>query len=175
MNTDTTRQQDQLMPPGTFATGYDAPATSVPDQLAHELAVDGILDDCFLSIGQGIGLRATLDFDAVLYVRTNFRTKFLAAMRHFGNRWLEDRSVVTAVALMLGERAVRYADGAPAIGLDAVRKAAADVERYCQLTAARRSRPQGPAASSEASTARIAGWWCREGQKTSEADATDVF
>ncbi len=158
MNTDTTRQ-DQFVPPGTLAH-HDAPAASAPDQtLAHELAVDAILDDCFLSIGQGIGLRATLDYDAVLHVRNTFRPKFLAAMRQFGNRWLEDRTVVTAVGWMLGERAVRYADGAPSIGLDAIIKASADVQRYCQLHAARRSGARGSAAT-DASVARIAGYWC---------------
>ena len=159
MNTDTTRQDHQDALPGTRATAYDAPAATPDEVLAHELAVDAILDDCFLSIGQGIGLRATLAYDAVLFVRSNFRPKFLAAMRRFGNRWLEDRTTVTAVGWMLGERAVRYADGAPSIDLDAIRKASADVERYCQLHASRRNRASGRT-SSEAETAMIAGYWC---------------
>lgn len=157
MNTETTRQN---VPPGTIAHGYDASIDGALDQtLEHERAVDAILDDCFLSIGQGIGLRASLDFNAVVFVRENFRPKFLAAMRHFGNRWLEDRTTVTAVGWMLGERAVRYANGAASIDVDAVRKASADVERYCQLHAARRTRSGGNA-SSEAATALIAGYWC---------------
>jgi len=60
---------------------------------------------------------------------------------------------------MLGERAVRYAEGAPSISLDAAMKAAADVERYCQLHAARRSGARGNT-SSDAATALIAGYWC---------------
>ncbi|MBP7776205.1 MAG: hypothetical protein KA371_03690 [Acidobacteria bacterium] len=157
MTTDTTRQP---VPPATLAHGYDASFADAPDEtLAHEQAVDAILDDCFLSIGQGIGLRASLDYDAVVHVRNNFRPKFLAAMRRFGNRWLEDRTTVTAVGWMLGERAVRYAEGAPSIGRDAMIKACADVERYCQLHAARRSGARGRPAT-EAATAMIAGYWC---------------
>jgi hypothetical protein len=157
MNTDTTRQN---VPPGTIANGYDQSIAAVPDETAaHERAVDAILDDCFLSIGQGIGLRATFDYDAVVWVRTNFRAKFLAAMGHFGNRWIEDRATVTAVASMLGERAVRHANGAASISLDAAMQASADVERYCQLHASRRSAAR-PSTSSESATAMIAGYWC---------------
>lgn len=157
MNTDTTRQP---IPPATTAHGYDPSIDGAPDEtLAHERAVDAILDDCFLSIGQGIGLRATLDFDAVVWVRTNFRVKFLAAMEQFGNRWLEDRATVTAVALMLGERAVRHANGAASVSLEAAMQASADVERYCQLHSARRSAARA-GTSSESATAMIAGYWC---------------
>jgi hypothetical protein len=157
MNTDTIRQN---VPSGTIAQGYDQSIASAPDEtVAHERAVDAILDDCFLSIGQGIGLRATFDYDAVVWVRNNFRTKFLAAMGHFGNRWLEDRATVTAVASMLGERAVRHANGAASISLDAAMQASADVERYCQLHSARRSAAR-TRTSSESATAMIAGYWC---------------
>ncbi len=156
MNIDPIRQD---VPPSPFAHVATSPAATTPDQtLAHERAVDVILDDCFLSIGQAVGLRATFDYEAVQWVRTNFRAKFLAAMRHFGNRWLEDCATVTAVCAMLGERAVRHANGAPAIDVEAARKASADVERYCQLHAARRSGARG--ASTEAATALIAGYWC---------------
>ena len=157
MTTDTTRQP---VPTATLAHGYDASFAGAPDEtLAHELAVDAILDDCFLSMGQAIGLRATLDYDAVVWVRNNFRARFLTAMQHCGNRWFEDRPTVTAVCGMLGERAVRYAEGAPSIGVDAVIKASADVARYCQLHAARRSGARGRPAT-EAATAMIAGYWC---------------
>lgn len=146
--------------PGTTSGSFDAAVARDSEQrLDHERAVDGLLDDCFLSIGQGIGLRASLEFDAVLFLREHLRAKFLAAMRHFGNRWLEDRPNVTAVAWMLGERAVRYADGAPTIGVDAMRQATADVQRYCQLHAARRMRGRHNP-TSEAATALIAGYWC---------------
>jgi len=155
MNTDLTRP-DVHPQPATF----DTTIAGGPDEtLALERAVDAIVDDCCLAVGQGVGLRAALDFDAVCHIRRNFRPKFLAAMRQFGNRWLEDRQTVTAVAMMLGERAVRYANGAATIGLDDVRRASADVERYCQLHAARRTRGRGEA-NTEGATARIAGYWC---------------
>lgn len=155
MNTDVTRSD--IRP---IAHGPDTTIDSRPGQtLALERALDAIVDDCCLAVGQGVGLRAVLDFDAVCQMRGNFRPKFLAAMRQFGNRWLEDRQTVTAVAMMLGERAVRYANGAATISVDDIRRASADVERYCQLHASRRARgrEQDP---SEGATARIAGYWC---------------
>lgn len=155
MHTDTTRQA----PPATSAvplvqTGH-TPRTSP----ALEPAVDAIFDDVFLSIGQAVGLRASFDYEAVLWVRNHFRPKFLNAMRHFGDRWLEDRSRVTAVCAMFGERAVRYANGADVIDVEAVRQAGADVERYCQLHAARSNGSRGRI-NSDAATGMIAGYWC---------------
>ena len=160
MNTDMPRQDDHLVPPGTLANSFDSSVGGSPDETsAYERAVDVILDDCFLSIGQSIGLRATFDYDAVQWVRNNFRAKFLVAMGHFGNRWSQDRTTVTAVCGMLGERAVRHANGASSIDVDSARKASADVERYCQLHAARSNGGRGRAGS-EGATALIAGYWC---------------
>jgi hypothetical protein len=148
------------MTPQNAATRHDTSTTRATDQtLEHERAVDAILDDCFLALGQAIGLRASLDFEAVLFVRDHFRPRFLAAMQHFGNRWLDDRTTVTAVIAMLGERAVRHADGAASIDLATIRRASAEVQRYCQLHASRRTRGQGNAAT-DAATALIAGYWC---------------
>lgn len=156
MHTDTTRQAPSatsaVPPVGIRPTSGSTPAL--------EQAVDAIFDDVFLSIGQAVGLRASFDYEAVLWVRNHFRPKFLTAMRHFGNRWLEDRSRVTAVCAMFGERAVRYAAGADVIGVEAVRQAGADVERYCQLHAARASGARGRTPASDAATAMIAGYWC---------------
>lgn len=157
MHTDNMRSDVRTQP---AVLGFDTTLDSGPDQtLAHERAVDSIVDDICLAVGQGVGLRAPLDFEAVTYLRQHFRPKFLAAMSHFGNRWLEDRQTVTAVAMMLGERAVRYAEGAPTITRDAIRQASADVERYCQLHAARRTRGR-ELPNTEGATALIAGYWC---------------
>ena len=74
MNTDTTRQD---IPPRALGCGYDVPATGAPEQVqAHERAADVILDDLFMSVGQAIGLRATVDYDAVVWLRNHFRQKF---------------------------------------------------------------------------------------------------
>lgn len=155
MHTDTTRQAPtatSVVPPlGIEPTSQPSPAL--------EQAADAIFDDVFLSIGQAVGLRASFDYEAVLWVRNHFRPKFLTAMRHFGNRWLEDRSRVTAVCAMFGERAVRYAAGADVIDVEAVRQAGADVERYCQLHAARSSGARR-STNSDAATGMIAGYWC---------------
>ena len=155
MNTDTTRH-DVL--PGTLSYGYDAPAAGAPRQAkAHERAADVILDDLFLSVGQAIGLRATVDYDAVVWLRTHFRQKFLAALSHQGDRWQEDRAVVTAVSGLFAERAVRCANGAASISADHVRQAAADVEKYCRAHARRAATSTR---GSDAATALIAGYWC---------------
>lgn len=156
MNTEMTPQGAR---PETTARGFDAPSAGEQRQtLAYERTVDVVLDDLFLSVGQAIGLRASMDYDAVVWLRTHFRQKFLAALHRQGNRWLEDRAIVTAVSALFAERAVRYADGASSIALDNVRQAAADVEKYCRAHARKAAaRAHG---STDATTALIAGYWC---------------
>ena len=80
-----------------------------------ERQVEYIVDDCFFTVGQVVGMRTTVDYEAVIWWRDHYREKFLAAMLAFGNRWMEDRSNVTSVAIMLAERAVRYSEGKPSI------------------------------------------------------------
>ena len=120
-----------------------------------ERQVEYIVDDCFFTVGQVVGMRTTVDYEAVIWWRDHYREKFLA----FGNRWMEDRSNVTSVALMLAERAVRYSEGKPSIDAEAARRAAADVERHCELHARRAARRQGHD-TSDAAVPRIAGYWC---------------
>ena len=55
-----------------------------------------MLGDCFFAVGQTIGMRMTVDYDAVVWWHDHFRSRFLAAMRRQGNRWLQDRENVTA-------------------------------------------------------------------------------
>ena len=68
--------------------------------------VDYILTECFLAVGQAVGPDKTVDFDAVTWWHDHFRSKFLSAMRHYGNRWLEDRENVTAVGCIQAMAAV---------------------------------------------------------------------
>ena len=131
--------------------------TDVHDIIELERAVEFIVNDCFFAVGQAIGMRATVEYDAVIWWHDHFRAKFLNAMSNFGNRWLVDRQNVTAVAFMLGERAVRYAEGRPAIDIESAMKAAADVERYCKLHSRRAARVNG-----DGEPARIAGYWCSD-------------
>lgn len=126
-----------------------------------ERAVDYVLDDCFFAVGQAVGMRLTVEYDVTIWWRDHYRRKFLAAMQRFGNRWLQDRATVGAVAVMLAERAVRYAAGKSSIDLAAARQASADVERYCQLHARRRSR-RHLSAPCEGGEDRIAGYWCED-------------
>ena len=115
-----------------------------------------MLGDCFFAVGQTIGMRTTVDYDAVIWWHDHFRAKFLAAMRRQGNRWLQDRENVTGVGWMLAERAVRHADGRSSIDVEAARRAAADVERYCEI---RSKRAQAGDRDAEVNS-RIAGYWC---------------
>jgi len=133
--------------------------TSGADVPELERQVEYIVDDCFFTVGQVVGMRMTVDYDAVIWWRDHYRAKFLAAMSAFGNRWLQDRANVTGVGIMLAERAVRYSDGKSSIDCDAARKAAADVERYCELHAKRKARALGTGSEDDA-PARVAGYWC---------------
>jgi len=134
-------------------------SSSSADLKALEHQVEFILDECFFTLGQAVGMRTTIDYDALAWIRDRFRAKFIAAMSAYGNRWEEDRANVTGVIMMLGERAVRYAEGKPSIDAEAAKQAAADVERHCALHARRAARRQGLDASEGAAT-RIAGYWC---------------
>jgi hypothetical protein len=122
-----------------------------------EAAVDYILDDCFFAIGQVVATRKTLEYDAVLWWRDHYRAKFLRAMAAFGNRWVADRERVTGAALLFGERAVGYAGESPTIDKAAFQRAAADVERFCQLHSKRRARSAGDPVTDRP---LIAGYWC---------------
>ncbi len=136
-----------------------APAQHPSDAL--ESAVDYIVDDCFFTVGQVVGTRKTIDYAAVIFLRDHYRARFLAAMRAFGDRWLVDRDNVTGVAFLLAERATRYAGDAPSIDLEAARRAAADVERYCTLHSGRRARALGLARGG-VERPLLAGYWCTQ-------------
>jgi hypothetical protein len=147
----------QLVPPTTAGFTLD-PVLSREQAAGLEAAVEYVVDDCFFTVGQVVGLRKTVEYDAVIWWRDHYRAKFLGAMRAFGNRWLQDRQNVTGVAMMLAERAVRYSGDRASIDLDSAMKAAADVERYCKLHSRRARRARGDA--SEGAQPRIAGYWC---------------
>lgn len=152
MTLDTLRHDDLLVPPG--ASTQAAPALT-PDL---QLALDAILDDIFMSVGQAVGLRASFTYEAVLWLRAHYRAKIGTALQHMGDRWRDDRSRTTAVAGLLGERCVRHANGADVIDVEIARQAAADVERYCQLHAVRHGARDG--LTTDAATGLVAGYWC---------------
>lgn len=134
-------------------------SSTTPDVANHEREVEYIVDECFFTVGQVVGMRKTIDYEAVIWWREHYRARFLAAMRAFGNRWVRDRANVTSVAIMLAERAVRYSEGAMSIHCEAAQRAAHDVERYCALHSKRHG---GRSLTGESETAlpRIAGYWC---------------
>ena len=121
-------------------------------------AVEHVLSDCFVAVGQSIGMRTTVDYDAIVWWHDHFRTKFLAAMRRHGDRWLQDREGVTGVGWMLAQRAMRHAAGQDSIHVEAARRAAADVQRYCALRVERAARVR---ASHAGAAPRLAGLWRR--------------
>jgi hypothetical protein len=127
-------------------------------------AADYAVDDCFFAVGQAIGMRKSVDFDAVIWWRQHFRQKFITAMETFGNRWLEDRHKVTGVAFMLAERAVRYAGEDPSITLTIAQRASADVQRYCEHHGHRALRAAG-FTPTDSDVPRLAGYWCIEAPK----------
>jgi len=153
--------------PSGLAGNPAAPAGRTDETVLHarfgtgehplEEAVEYVLSDCFLAVGQSIGMQATVDYDAIVWWHDHFRTKFLAAMRRHGDRWLLDREGVTAVGWMLAQRAVRHAAGRDSIHIEAARQAAADVQRYCALRSERATRAR--ATDAEAGP-RLAGGWC---------------
>lgn len=126
------------------------------DQQPLEDAVAYVLVDCCFAVGQAMGMRTVVDYDAIVWWHDHFKEKFLAAMRCHGNRWMLDRENVTGVGWMLAERAVKHAKGRNAIDVEAARLAAADVERYCALHAKRARQADG----SDAGLPRMAGYWC---------------
>ncbi|MDE0004287.1 MAG: hypothetical protein OXQ29_16480 [Rhodospirillaceae bacterium] len=147
--------QDPAAAPTQAGTETSADSGAVTPELVE--AVGYVLGDCFFAVGQTIGMRMTVDYDAVVWWHDHFKTRFLAAMRRQGNRWLQDRDNVTGVGWMLAERAVRHSAGRNSINVEAARRAAADVERYCEL----RSKRAAPMGEREADTApRLAGYWC---------------
>ena len=153
----------EFQPAGLFDRSTDPAgvgvvgAASGPEGQALEKAVQYVLADCFFAVGQTIGMRTTVDYNAVVWWHDHFRAKFLAAMYRHGNRWLQDRENVTGVGWMLAERAVRHAAGRNSIDVEAARRAAADVERYCQ----KRSKRAAQAGDRDAGgNPRLAGYWC---------------
>jgi hypothetical protein len=141
------------------STGDAPDADAMRDVHMLEREVEYIVDDCFFTVGQVVGMRTTLDYEAVIWWRDHYRAKFLAAMTANGNTWREDRANVTGVAIMLAERAVRYSAGRRSIDREAAQRAAADVERYCKAHESRQARTLKRDTRDDA-PARIAGYWC---------------
>ena len=151
----------ELEPVENFNASSDPPDAGSTTETETEgrtvaKAVEYVLADCFFAVGQTIGMRTTVDYEAVVWWHDHFRAKFLAAIHRHGNRWLQDRETVTGVGWMLAERALRHATGHDSISVEAARRAAADVERYCELHSKRAARRADDAAGSP----RLAGYWC---------------
>jgi hypothetical protein len=104
---------------------------------AHE--VDYILHDCFLAVGQTVGLHKRIEFQAITWWHERYRAFFLDAMTRLGNSWARDRQRVTSVGRYLGLRAVYHAGSRDAIDLTCAMRASADVEAGCRMNAERES------------------------------------
>ena len=99
--------------------------------------LDYILSDCFLAVGQAVGPDKALDFDTVTWWHRRYRQAFHHAMTSRGTSWAADRRRVTAVGRYLGQRVVEHAGRRANIDLVVAARASAEVERGCQMNAAR--------------------------------------
>lgn len=83
MSKTTPEQQSaaDLVASPTPTCGAGAAASPEAVDQALEEAVKYVLCDCFFAVGQTIGMRMTVDYDAVIWWHDHFRSKFLAAMR----------------------------------------------------------------------------------------------
>jgi hypothetical protein len=102
-----------------------------------EQEVNYILHDCFFAVGQMVGTRKAIDFDALVWWRDRYRDRFLYAMTDLGNSWASDRRRVVAVGRFLGQRALVHAGDGPTIDVRCAARASADVEAGCQMSAER--------------------------------------
>ncbi len=150
---------DLFSPAAAAAARANTSTTNAPAEL--DAVLGGIVDECVVAFGQGVGMRMTVDADALAFLVGHFRAKFSSALEAFGNRWQQDRDNVSGVAMLLAERAVRHAEGRDSVDIESARKAAADVERHCTLHSRRAARAAGP--GTEGAQTRIAGYWCTEG------------
>lgn len=141
---------------GAFPASAGAEESGGVEGPAAEQAVAYALVDCCFAVGQAIGMRTTVDYEAIVWWHDHFRAKFLAAIRHHGDRWSLDRERVTAVGWLLAERALKHAAGRSSVDVEAARLAAADVERFCAIHAKRAQEPGGD----DAPDPRLAGYWC---------------
>lgn len=96
-----------------------------------------ILADCVLAVGQAVGPDKTVDFDAVVWWHQRYRRAFRHAMTTRGASWAADRHRVTAVGRHLGQRVVEHTLGRVNIDVAAAARASVEVERGCQMNAAR--------------------------------------
>ena len=71
-----------------FVAAVDAPRNTAAvrtefgtDDHALEEAVAYVLADCSFAVGQTVGMRTTVDYEAIVWWHNHFRTKFLAAVR----------------------------------------------------------------------------------------------
>lgn len=105
--------------------------------MTAEQQVEYIVDDCFFAVGQIVGRSKSIEYDAVVWLRSRYRAMFLHAMTTTGTAWDRDRDRVTAVGRYLGQRALHHAGDSESIGVPAMAQAAADVERGCRMNAER--------------------------------------
>ena len=113
--------------------------------MTAEQEVEYILHDCFFAVGQMVGTRKQLEFDAIVWWRDRYRVKFLRAMNELGNSWTRDRRRVVAVGRFLGECVLSHAADRMSIDVRCAALASADVEAGCQMNATREAGVRSPA------------------------------
>ncbi len=96
--------------------------------------VDYILPDCFFAVGQAVGTRKQIDYDAIAWLRQHYHEKFVTAIDVSHNSWDDDRDRVMAVSRWLGQRAMAYAGSCVSIDASSAAKAAAEIEAGCAMS-----------------------------------------
>jgi hypothetical protein len=100
-----------------------------------EPRLDYMLSDCFFAVGQAIGTRKEVDYDAIVWLRDRYRHKFCHAVTVLRNSWDDDRTRVMAVSRWLAHRAVDHAGEAGSIDPAIAAMAAAEIEAGCAMSA----------------------------------------
>jgi hypothetical protein len=103
--------------------------------MTSELEVDCALHECLFAIGQAVGRRKQLDYNAVTWLRDRYGPRFLHAIAVNGNSWTEDRTRVMAVGRFLGRQALCHAGDQPSIDSRSAAMAASEIEAGCRMRA----------------------------------------
>ena len=148
--------RDPAAAPAPAGTGTGTDPGAASPELAE--AVGYVLGDCFFAVGQAIGMRMTVDYDAVVWWHDHFRMKFLAGdassrkpmvagPRERDRGWLDAGRTCSALFRRAGTRSTSR----PPVVLLLMSK------RYCEI----RSKRAAPVGDHDAETvSRLAGYWC---------------
>jgi hypothetical protein len=103
--------------------------------MTPEHEVDLILDDCFFAVGQSISGLVDVDYDAIVWLRDRYRSRFLRMITALPHVWPQDRDRLMAVSRYLGQRAAHHVGDVRVVDAHCITQASAEVEAGCQMKA----------------------------------------